>query len=236
MKKPLWKRGWIWALILIVIFARIGKDSTERKQQEQLQRGLDISAEQLDSDESEELRYVIEKQSDKEKIDITPYFKDVVEGAQVNQTSTGSTVNIQIKTDISYETQPENWEEIIEILLAAHNSVPPDQAATSRIEAADGTVLLSVAGGKVLYDYFVGVEEPQHREIKAGLDDIDFDTGVHYESSGEKAYVLNTNTMKFHLPGCSSVKNISAENRSDVTADRDDLIAQGYDPCGKCHP
>lgn len=50
------------------------------------------------------------------------------------------------------------------------------------------------------------------------------------------SYVLNTNTMKFHKPGCSSVSDMSAKNRSDVTASRDEIIAQGYVPCKRCNP
>lgn len=49
-------------------------------------------------------------------------------------------------------------------------------------------------------------------------------------------YVLNTNTRKFHYPGCSSAEDIKASNRKDVVATREELIAQGYEPCGRCHP
>lgn len=49
-------------------------------------------------------------------------------------------------------------------------------------------------------------------------------------------YVLNTNTRKFHLPGCRSVTQMSAHNKQEVTATRDELIAQGYEPCGNCNP
>ena len=49
-------------------------------------------------------------------------------------------------------------------------------------------------------------------------------------------YVLNTNTMKVHVPGCSSVDKIKPENRGDFHGSRDDVIKQGYKPCGRCHP
>ena len=49
-------------------------------------------------------------------------------------------------------------------------------------------------------------------------------------------YVLNTNTKKIHLPDCSSVESISAENRENVTESRDEIIAAGYEPCGRCKP
>lgn len=51
-----------------------------------------------------------------------------------------------------------------------------------------------------------------------------------------KEYILNTNTKKFHYPSCSSVKQMKASNKKEYTGSRDDLIAQGYDPCKKCNP
>ncbi len=52
----------------------------------------------------------------------------------------------------------------------------------------------------------------------------------------ERTYVLNTNTRKFHYPECSSVDRMSEKNKQTVTDTRDDVIAQGYDPCGNCNP
>ena len=49
-------------------------------------------------------------------------------------------------------------------------------------------------------------------------------------------YILSTNTKKFHYPSCSSVKQMKASNKKEYTGSRDDLIAQGYDPCKKCNP
>lgn len=56
-------------------------------------------------------------------------------------------------------------------------------------------------------------------------------------SSGEvRAYVLNTRSKKFHDPGCPSVAKMSGKNRSDVEESREDLMAQGFEPCGNCNP
>ncbi|MBQ6358919.1 MAG: hypothetical protein IJI97_08250 [Clostridia bacterium] len=49
-------------------------------------------------------------------------------------------------------------------------------------------------------------------------------------------YILNTNTMRFHRPDCSSVKQMSDKNKQAYTGTREDLIAQGYDPCDNCNP
>ena len=51
-----------------------------------------------------------------------------------------------------------------------------------------------------------------------------------------QSYVLNLNRHRFHLPTCSSVNDIKPGNRKDVVATRDELINQGYNPCGKCNP
>ena len=49
-------------------------------------------------------------------------------------------------------------------------------------------------------------------------------------------YVLNTNTGKFHNPGCSYVKTINEENKQTVNSTRDEMIENGYEPCKKCNP
>lgn len=52
----------------------------------------------------------------------------------------------------------------------------------------------------------------------------------------ETDYVLNTNTKKFHYPWCSSVDQMSDKNKQYYTGNREDVIAQGYSPCGRCNP
>lgn len=49
-------------------------------------------------------------------------------------------------------------------------------------------------------------------------------------------FVLNTSTMKFHNPGCRDVKKIAPHNYSTYDGTRDDIINQGYSPCGHCNP
>jgi len=51
-----------------------------------------------------------------------------------------------------------------------------------------------------------------------------------------RAYVLNTNTMKFHFPSCSSASDISPSNRQDVTMPRQEIIDMGYVACKRCNP
>lgn len=50
------------------------------------------------------------------------------------------------------------------------------------------------------------------------------------------AYILNTNTHKFHIPSCSSVDQMKESNKKAFNGTRDEAIAQGYDPCKRCNP
>lgn len=50
------------------------------------------------------------------------------------------------------------------------------------------------------------------------------------------SYVLNTNSHKFHRPGCSSVDTISPKNRKDVNESREQIVREGYAPCKRCNP
>ena len=52
----------------------------------------------------------------------------------------------------------------------------------------------------------------------------------------EISYVLNTNTMRFHYPYCRSVGQMSEKNRKNYSGTREDLITDGYTPCGICKP
>lgn len=86
--------------------------------------------------------------------------------------------------------------------------------------------------------------------VQPGVE-IDYATGESWESgqassapeesqssAAEEArdYVLNTSSHKFHLPSCSSVETMSEKNREDYHGTREELLAQGYEPCGSCNP
>ncbi|WP_289772523.1 ComEC/Rec2 family competence protein [Faecalibaculum rodentium] len=49
-------------------------------------------------------------------------------------------------------------------------------------------------------------------------------------------YVLNTSTHKFHRPDCRSVAKMKDKNKEVVNESRDQIIAQGYEPCKICQP
>ena len=49
-------------------------------------------------------------------------------------------------------------------------------------------------------------------------------------------YIANKNTHKFHFPDCSSVDSMKEKNKYYFFGDREELIAEGYKPCGRCNP
>lgn len=84
--------------------------------------------------------------------------------------------------------------------------------------------------------------------VQPGVE-IDYATGESWETGDsafsalesqaeeqEADYVLNTSSKKFHRPDCSSVDSMSEKNRQEYHGTREELIAQGYEPCGSCNP
>lgn len=73
---------------------------------------------------------------------------------------------------------------------------------------------------------------------------IDYATGIGTATDAPASaapakktkYVLNVNNKKFHLPDCSSAESMKEENKKTATTTRDQLIKDGYEPCGKCKP
>lgn len=66
--------------------------------------------------------------------------------------------------------------------------------------------------------------------------DVSVADSESFDSAGMSEFVLNNKSMKFHKPDCSSVQKMSDENRQDVVASRDELLARGYTACGICNP
>lgn len=66
--------------------------------------------------------------------------------------------------------------------------------------------------------------------------DSDFSALESQAEEQEADYVLNTSSKKFHRPDCSSVDSMSGKNRQEYHGTREELIAQGYEPCGSCNP
>ena len=71
----------------------------------------------------------------------------------------------------------------------------------------------------------------------AELAEIPTDTETETESDTAGTvvtYILNTSSKKVHQPTCGSVKTISAANYQEYGGTLEELLAQGYNTCGKC--
>ena len=103
-----------------------------------------------------------------------------------------------------------------------------DYTAVVRLVNCDDLdhVFAELRRGEVVYDIVAAtpaggrVEDPSDR---AAVD-------------SDARYIVNTDTMKFHLPGCEFEQKIAANHRAVYTGDRAELIAMGYDPCNWCRP
>jgi len=71
--------------------------------------------------------------------------------------------------------------------------------------------------------------------VEVENDFVDRNTTLPTEDAIDK-YVLNTNTKKFHLPTCDSVSEMKEKNKREVEGTREDIIKDGYSPCGRCNP
>ncbi len=87
-------------------------------------------------------------------------------------------------------------------------------------------------------DYATGDSHEDGTAAETAADDGTAETAAETgRSQGEgQTYILNTNTHKFHYPGCSSVDDMSESNKQSYTGTREEVIAMGYDPCGRCNP
>ena len=51
-----------------------------------------------------------------------------------------------------------------------------------------------------------------------------------------RKYICNANTKKFHYPKCSAVTQMKEKNKIYLNRTRDEVIKDGYTPCGTCNP
>lgn len=58
------------------------------------------------------------------------------------------------------------------------------------------------------------------------------------EASTEAAagYIINTASKVFHKTTCSSAVNMNEANKEYTTRTAEELLAESYTPCGRCHP
>ena len=88
--------------------------------------------------------------------------------------------------------------------------------------------------------YAYNVQPGIEIDYKTGLSCLSGETLPPSETTGaptgDRSYVLNTSSKKFHYESCSYATDMSEANKEIFTGDRETLIADGYEPCGRCKP
>ena len=100
-------------------------------------------------------------------------------------------------------------------------------------------ILIDYSTGKSRLDDGTGAPRPEggngpQNGENTGNDDEKGDTGT--DESPDMTYILNTSSKKFHESDCSIGLSTKEENKQTYTGSRDDLVAEGYAPCGICKP
>lgn len=92
------------------------------------------------------------------------------------------------------------------------------------------------------YDIFADDDctfSEQEKVVETTVTEAPRETKAETAQSTEKqgiTYILNTNTKKFHYTYCSSVEQMSDNNKREYTGSREDIVSQGYSPCKRCNP
>lgn len=99
-------------------------------------------------------------------------------------------------------------------------------------------------GDSVLFNVFVYNVQPgvkiNYATGESSLDDEQTagtgDSDSEAASDVDTTYVINASSMKFHKEDCSSISSMNPANKEVVTSTRDELVSEGYSPCGICKP
>lgn len=79
-------------------------------------------------------------------------------------------------------------------------------------------------------------DQEEKTDLKEENTDPELETDTGTEKESEEYYVLNTNTHRFHRPDCDSVSDMKEKNKAISEENREELIQNGYQPCGRCNP
>lgn len=72
--------------------------------------------------------------------------------------------------------------------------------------------------------------------VEESAKETEISTPSDVQTSVQVEYILNSSTKKFHKPSCSSISSINESNKETYNGSREELISQGYEACGRCHP
>lgn len=76
--------------------------------------------------------------------------------------------------------------------------------------------------------------------VQPGIE-IDYASGDNWEvffscSHPDVDLVLNTSSLKYHLPSCDGARDMNRKNRKTITCCPEEAEAKGYSPCSSCNP
>lgn len=91
---------------------------------------------------------------------------------------------------------------------------------------------------EVCMDYRSGAETASGKEAHEAAELSGKESQAEAADGGEATYryIININTKKFHLPGCSSAADMEDKNKEYSAESREELIEEGYSPCKRCNP
>ena len=149
--------------------------------------------------------------------------------ASVENTVIGIQSETDANADISGEAETESTEESTKsaeapVTESVSMTEPAAVTATPAEDSLPTTPVLIPSEALIQADTENAVSEPlsQEKEIVPDASNCD--------------YVLNKNSKKIHYPNCSSVKSMAAHNTLYFIGTKDEAIAMGYKPCGRCKP
>ena len=91
-------------------------------------------------------------------------------------------------------------------------------------------------GAEICFNVFAYNAQPYiDINYKTGESKLSSDVEVDTQSKEENiTYIINKSSKKFHLPDCSSVKDMKPQNKKESTQTKEELENLGYSPCKSC--
>jgi DNA-entry nuclease len=108
-----------------------------------------------------------------------------------------------------------------------------------KIKAAKTNVYKAKTISKTITVKVIVPNDKVNNDSSNNSTDASSETSASTPSGGTEVnttYILNINTKVFHLPTCSSVKQMSEKNKKTYTGTKSGLISLGYKSCGRCKP
>lgn len=154
-------------------------------------------------------------------LEVTVIDNSVVENIDTDETNQTESTDTTTQDELNINSSDESTQNAI-----------MDNSSTD--SSQDATVVVPIVPGTS------GDSNETSSDALSGTTSDTSDESTSSDSTVEEpttySYVLNTNTKKFHYSSCSSVDKIKPENYGTFEGTRDEVIAQGYDSCGRCHP